>query len=933
MTEKWGGGLKKTPIYAVVDIETTGTDPKLDRMIQFGCVLVQNGKIIGDFSTDINPRRAIPKMITNLTKITNQQVSKAPQLEEIAETIYQLLDGCIFVAHNVHFDYQFLKEELIRCGQPELVIDGIDTVELVQIFYPMLSSFRLNDIAKQLSLSHDRPHQADSDAYVTAEILLKVSKKMNQLPIVTLKKIAEISDVCSMQTGEFIKYHLKKREQKPQSPDSEVDIIHQMAIRKKSLPEYTAPPTPVKDKFPIAKTEKEKRYTKGMQYLPAQAKLMNLIYRFYRQKEDTHKNLGIEAPTGMGKTLGYLFPLSYLVTPENPAVIATSTLLLQQQLMREIEQKLMPISPRKLIAIELKSKKHFLNLERFEKTLHKKNDQKLYGLYQMAVLTWLTETQTGDLLEIHHLLNDHAFWNEVRYHPNDQITKDSDFYSCDFWRFLLERAKKADVIVTNHAFLCEENHRSKPFLPKSKHLLIDEAHSLSKTLTQLGTRQASVRQLIKVLSDAEQQEVPFLKVIYEEHALEAQLITHFYTKLHQLKKTYETLEHSYYEQLIRLQQNEVREEWFSAATYEFLDEEAKKESEQLLQNLEICNQMFTQLQLRLSKLTDRWILSEQQSYQSWVLSFRFIEEWQNWLPNYFHDWTDRFVKWVKRDESRIHLDFYQLDLNELEVERSIWYQRNEQIIYISGTLRTGKKTCLLAEELQIPDFQLKTIGQPFDYAHQAKLLLPDFSNELSPKNPEEYTERLCQFLGELIQQTNRSTMVLFTSHQLLQDVYQKTEKIAKQCGRELFAQNISGSNEKIIRRFFYSKHAVLYGTSGFWDGVDFPKESLEILVITRLPFDMPQQPIAKARQKYYLDKGKNPFTAFFLPKAILRLKQGIGRLIRSQNDRGILIVTDNRLWKKKYGKQMLKQLPKDLPVQSCGDAEIFEVIHRFFKKE
>ena len=121
------------PIYAVVDLETTGTDPAIDRIIQFGCVLIQDGQVINRFATDINPDRRISKQIQNLTHITNQQVKRAPYFEDVAYTIYNLLTQTVFVAHNIYFDYHFLSQELIRCGMPPLEIPGIDTVELAQV--------------------------------------------------------------------------------------------------------------------------------------------------------------------------------------------------------------------------------------------------------------------------------------------------------------------------------------------------------------------------------------------------------------------------------------------------------------------------------------------------------------------------------------------------------------------------------------------------------------------------------------------------------------------------------------------------------------------------------------------------------------------------------------------------------------------------------
>ena len=125
-----------TTTYAIVDIETTGTDPKVDRMIQFGCVLVENQKIVGRFSTDINPSQMISRQIQSLTQISNRQVQKAPYFEDIAQTIYNLLQDTVFVAHNIHFDYHFLNHELVRCWMPRLTIAGIVTVELAQIFLP-----------------------------------------------------------------------------------------------------------------------------------------------------------------------------------------------------------------------------------------------------------------------------------------------------------------------------------------------------------------------------------------------------------------------------------------------------------------------------------------------------------------------------------------------------------------------------------------------------------------------------------------------------------------------------------------------------------------------------------------------------------------------------------------------------------------------------
>ncbi|MDN6639934.1 MAG: ribonuclease H-like domain-containing protein, partial [Tetragenococcus sp.] len=221
--------------YAIVDIETTGTDPATDRIIQFGCVLVENDEIVSRFAVDINPIKPISKQIQHLTHISNKRVKKAPYFEDVAATIYNLLADTTFVAHNIHFDYNFLNHELTRCGMPELKIPGIDTVELSQIFLPTQASFRLNDLAESLGLQHESPHQADSDAEVTAALLLYIKNTMQQLPLVTLEKIVELSVVTSKQTSTFIKQITKEAQEKVQPLSPSLKVVDGIALHKKEV--------------------------------------------------------------------------------------------------------------------------------------------------------------------------------------------------------------------------------------------------------------------------------------------------------------------------------------------------------------------------------------------------------------------------------------------------------------------------------------------------------------------------------------------------------------------------------------------------------------------------------------------------------------------------------------------------------------------------
>lgn len=207
---------KRGPIYSVVDLETTGTSVKSgDRIIQVGLVMIQDGKIINQFETQINPLIKIPRSVQQLTGITDKDVSKAPLLEDIAPTLESLLSGTIFVAHNVNFDFPFINHELTRVGRDPLRISAIDTVTLSQILMPTAKSYRLRDLTSYLHIEHDHPHSAVSDAEATGVLLRDLLDKLRALPTVTLQTLVKMEMQLPFQTANLFQKELDKRSQHP----------------------------------------------------------------------------------------------------------------------------------------------------------------------------------------------------------------------------------------------------------------------------------------------------------------------------------------------------------------------------------------------------------------------------------------------------------------------------------------------------------------------------------------------------------------------------------------------------------------------------------------------------------------------------------------------------------------------------------------------
>lgn len=911
-------------IYAVVDLETTGTDTKTDRIIQFGCVLVQNGQIINRFATYINPGRRIPKKIQTLTHIYHSEVKTAPFFDDVAATIYNLLAGTVFVAHNIYFDFNFLNEELTRCGFPRLQLSGIDTVELAQVFLPTESSFRLNDLAESLGLSHENPHQADSDAEVTAALLLYIEAIMKELPLVTMEKIYQLSDHMSMQTNQFIYGILVEMRQKPRPLAPELEIIEEIALRKKSVNLFEA----IHYKLVYPKTKKEKTavFAGMLAYRKAQARLMNGVYDHFQQTEE--KNLIIEAETGMGKTIGYLFPANYLVTPENPLIISTSSILLQQQILQKDIPLLNQFLAQPIHATVVKSHRHYIDLQRFKATLKQPVAQKQYAQYQMTLLVWLTKTETGDFDELNLVRLDHPLFIDIRHRGVDFLAAAQPFYREDFVRHLYNKMRQSNMLIINHAFLIQENFRQYPALPKSDYLLIDEAQHLPEVAAQFANTQFdSLRFRKNVLQMTEE---GLLTEIFQLVAQEEEL-RRLLTIYQELLLTLLSDQASYFETLTEINEKELAVVSRSQIRNETLyqDRLLQKIQQHYLDILEVQRQLTQSFTL----LFDKWLNGERILLARLFDFFQELVQQETTFRKWSTQWQPRYIHWLKRNpdgtSGTIGFSDLQIDL----LAESKWYQRYQRIIYLGGTLKVPGDKTYFARQLGIPQTRIKSIPKFYDYSLQARLLISKETLPTSTLDNGAFVKGLVEALRPILKQNKLPTLVLFTSHEVLKGVYEQLHMELFNEGREIVAQGMGGSREKVVKRFLLADSGILFGTDSFWEGIDLPGEALKLVVVTRLPFENPKRPLVQARHAFFEQLGLNAFTEDSLPKATLRLRQALGRLIRSEDDRGILIILDRRIRSAKYGKRMLKSLPKDLPIVEESPLEMSKTIATFFEKQ
>lgn len=915
--------MNRNTTYAVVDIETTGTDPKVDRIIQIGCVLIRNGRLINRFATDINPGRKIPKQIQNLTHISNGRVQKAPYFEDVAFIIADLLADTVFVAHNIFFDYQFLNAELKRCGVTPLKISGIDTVELAQIFLPEESSFRLSDLAESFGLQHDNPHQADSDAEVTAALLLYIEAVMRQLPLVTLQTISELATLTAMQTGDYIKniYQQQLKENPPLS--EELEIVAGIALRKKAITLYED--SYYQKKYPQKKSQKEKLYQNELSFRKEQARLMNLVYQHFTQDET--KDLLIEAATGMGKTIGYLLPASFLATPENPVIVSTVSLLLQEQIIKKDIPLLNRFLEQKIQAVVVKSKRHYLDLARFKQTLLSPVSQKQYALYQMAVLVWLTKTTTGDFGELNLINLNHLFFQDVAHRGVNYLSPKSPFYPHDFLKFLNSQMQESNCLIINHAFLAQESLRQEPLLPQSPYLIVDEAHHLPTICERIAAESFNTFSFEKKVQQVLGEDGLFARLDnwLKEELEGKRLVNLLQEELKELGASYELLADLLAQELAEHQEIVTAEDFVK------FDKKTMKCFKKIELFLQESAEIRDSWQQFIQKRQFAWGTMAQFDFAILDELFNDLAKHKRVMQRFCHDFTPRYIHWVLRRENQHGLTFQVTDFEAAILPQTKWYSRFEKIVYIGGALKLTKDRNLFAKRLGLPAANLKIIPAPFDYDKQTEILVPIKAAHIPQLSPSEYSVFLAENLTILLKDFNRPALVLFTSHEVLQKVYEKMHLKFLENGREILAQGIGGSRDKLLKRFSQSDAGILFGTDSFWEGIDLPGEQLELVIVTRLPFENPKRPFVHARYDFLNSIGADPFYDESLPNAMLKLRQAYGRLIRSPKDRGVMVVLDRRFVNTTYGKQLRQAIPKKVVINELSLLEMTLEITKFLK--
>ena len=596
---------------------------------------------------------------------------------------------------------------------------------------------------------------------------------------------------------------------------------------------------------------------------------------------DRREVLVAEAGTGIGKTFAYLVPA--LLT-HGKVIVSTGTKHLQDQLYRKDLPTLLDALKLRVNAVLLKGRANYLCLHRLEQALQGSRQRGHRDFRLLRELDdWRRVTETGDRVDFPLVAEDHIIWPRVTSTVENCLGQECPDYGKCFVVRVRKAAHEADMVVINHHLFCADLALKDigfgELLPVADAIIIDEAHQLPETAIRFFGDTLSSKQIQdlgrETLFEARTEAPDMPELIEAADALPV-LVNRFRLVMGQAGRRAAWLP------FLRNPRVEAayRELQQGLETLIANLEEAAVRS----QGLQLC---FRRAQLMLAQAKE--LESAQEDRIQWYETSKqgFV------LNNTPYEVAETFRK---------HMDMLE----------SAW-------VFTSATLAVGEDFSHFSRRLGLEDFVSGQWDSPFDYANNVLMLLP--RGLPLPANPA-YAREVCDLALRLIADTPGGVFLLFTSHRVLQEAY---AILRHRLDRELLVQG-EAPRQDLIDRFREAGNAVLLGTSGFWEGVDVRGAALSCVIIDKLPFASPGDPVMEARLAALKKRGGNPFMEYQLPQAVIGLKQGAGRLIRGVTDRGLLVLCDPRLQQKAYGQRFLASLPP-MPVTHDIDDALYFLRH------
>ena len=874
-----------------LDLETSWLDYNNDKIIEIWLVKFDENtfEIIDSFSSLINPWIFISEEIENLTWITNEDLEKAPYFDELIDKINDFLkvENLVILWHNVSFDLKFLSKYWIDLRK--III--VDTFLLANFIYYNNHSLSLESLAKDLWLENKNSHRALWDVFTT---ILLFKKEIEFLKNLKKEKKDILYYIFSISNDKWILYILNKyfRQKKTKVDKNKYVKIILSTIKNKLIKI---------DKIEKKQNLENKNFSNIIDNIGQLEVRQNQLemWKIVEESLDKNKKVVIEAPTWVWKTLAYLIPSIIYSKKKNVQVfISTSTKALQDQIFYKDLDFLEKNLWIEFSYSKLKWKANYfwvLSFFRFFESLEEINLE--ITSFLLKISFFILETNSFELDELDY------YWKEFLYkkmiNADDKLifSTKNIYLKYEPLIYFRKKAKKSDIVIINNNILFQDIENSWNLLWKIKNLVIDESHNIEDTITNSLKESINLYDLKNIFDS--------IKKIFLKNKINFEEIEKILEKLYfDLELLFDVLkDYLSYKMSTFIDTDKVLIE---ADFYDFLDNNIDK------------NKIFMSILSNLLNIRDLLVLIPDQVFLDINRQLSYLDSFEKII---------RILQNKKRTTENIliisshNIKWISLEYTLLNIWKFLedkLFSKLDSCILTSATLKTWNNFDYLKNILHLNDFDFYELDSDFDYNKQALLYVPD-----DLWNIKNNLEEVADFLEEFIKIVSWNTLVLFTSFKIIREIYSKINRNVKNLWSIIYTQNLSSNKHKIISFFREDPNkSIIFWTDTFWEWIDISWDDLKYLIIHKIPFEVPSEPIFLARSKLF----SNPFLDYSIPKAILKLKQWFWRLIRTKNDKGIIIFLDDRIFTTRWWEKIFYSFPKNINYKKWSSKKLLEIL-------
>lgn len=935
MSSTFAGSNASHDRFVAVDTETTGISPDRDVVIEIAAVVFGRDGIAERYTQTVNPGRKLPLEIVRLTGITDDELATSPSIQDVRSPVRRLLGTLPVVAHNVDFDVRMLEKSGIPIPNRKL-----DTFRLATLLLPNLPSYSLGAVATALGVEDALAHRALPDAERTANIFIELLALMDQFDERTLGQAAGFAQQAGWPEASLFRAAADRMLSGP--------LFGSQDGTRALLPEirFMAPRDVPK---PLQRTGSQNALNiDGMlSLLSPGGPLSHVLERFEsrptqvrmagavgRALNDEHELL-VEAGTGTGKSLAYLLPAAlFAIDRGERVVITTNTLALQDQLYRkdlpDLRSALHEHGMKEDLRVAvMKGRTNYLCLRRWFDHLNDPIEDPADASLRAKILLWLPHTETGDKAELRLNRDEERHWRKFASEKGRCSSKRCPYArngQCFLYR-ARANAANAHVVIANHSLVLS-NSAQGFVLPQFERLIVDEAHHLEEEATSQFTwsvDRVEIEEPIKLLVTTDSPAAGGLFTVAATFFLRAGDLTaakeateasrlaaeaagtsnaisaiagELMTRMGALLPPSRGGRQTWSDQLRLTDAVKYRGQWAELALlWGKLDRDlivildSGRWFLKILDGMSLPDDETNPTSAMRDELTVdmQTALEPLTAIRSQLLSAFGVDD-------------GRGVFWVERSVAQGNISINGAPLDVSDLLRTEVFNDLRTCVLTSATLTIDGSFTYIGERLGLGEALQLALGSPFDHEKSTLVYIPDDMPD--PRNPG-FQEAVNRALIELLRATEGRALVLFTSHAALRTTLGAIKEPLARHNISVLGQSVDGSFRQLTDRLRTNPGTALLGTSSYWEGVDVVGDALSLVVIVKLPFPVPSEPVFEAR----CELSQDPFNELSVPKAVLKFKQGFGRLIRSDQDRGVCVVLDSRVISRRYGQSFLHSLP------------------------